>query len=153
MGGEQWDKWIRLKKLAAALGLTIFAQIVFLLCPALVLRSVLDCLGHYYNLLSHAHTFVLLCNSFICFCISKQAIQNSASSLRRKDESFHSIPRLRNSIYYLQQKPWETSGSRVNMRSWKSLRLEVKKLKKILSYTPPQGTCTCLSRIVSQARG
>lgn len=55
MGGEQWDKWIRVRKMPATLGPTIFAQIIILLWPALVLTSVLGCVGHYYNLLSYAH--------------------------------------------------------------------------------------------------
>lgn len=54
-----------MKKIAAALGSTIFAQIIFLLWPALVLISVLDCLRQYYNLLSHAHFFSLVQLSFV----------------------------------------------------------------------------------------
>lgn len=55
----------RVKKIAATLGFTIFAQIIFLLWPALVLRSVMDCSGHYYNLLSHEHFLPLIQLSFV----------------------------------------------------------------------------------------
>lgn len=65
MGGEQPDKWIRVKKIAATLGPTIFAQIIFLLWLVLVLRPVLDCLGQYYNLLSHAHFLSLIQLCFV----------------------------------------------------------------------------------------